>query len=245
MPAINEILIFENAPSEIALVKESLGPNWLVHSNPSLNNLEEFFLKTFPDLIICDMDTLGCQALEIIERLQILSESPIVVKSRKLDREDKLKLYQLGIAHCVAAPFIREELASVFTPYLMRSQSHQKHQWKNNVAFQSLLALRNHNHSNYKSLNNLLDLLTAQIAQALNHLSAAQELEDIPAAEDASAVINQCLVEIQILFQNNRRQDRGVSKLLKTLREDLQLVGADHLDDSAQQKNVEVSKITF
>lgn len=228
-----EILVLEGNEKEVDLIEEILGKTQSYHQLCNPINLEAFFSENRVDLIIANEDTLGGDPLATIARMQVITDAPIILMSEKTSTDFKQQAFNCGIHGLVTFPIIRQELASVVAPLLSSLSKENQSDIKNNKAIRTILQQRNLNQSIYLHLNQLIDLLSTSPNGNTNTNQQAAETES--RAEKDAQWLDACLLEIQTIYQNNRRLDNSFKCILDSVKADLAVVPSN-LPSSPQQE---------
>lgn len=211
-----EILVLDANEIEKELIRKVLGSSANCHEMVNSIELEAFFSAMTIDLIIADDVALGGDPLATIARLQVLTDAPIILKSKRISLDFKRQAFNCGIQGLISSPLIEQELSNSVEPVLKNLGAEDRVDVKNNTAVKTILSQRHLNQSIFLHLNQLIELLSSTPNVNTNDISQTEQLN--------ARWLDACLLEIQTIYQNNRRLDNSFKNILNSIKADLSVV---------------------
>lgn len=184
------ILIVDDHPTNIALLEDILGEEYVLAAATSGEEALALVSPFQPDLILLDIMMPGVNGYETCRRLREMPafrHVKILMVSAKARVEDRLRGYEVGADDYITKPFDEEELLAKVQVYLRLKSVEEVDQLKSN-----LLAMLSHKtltplHGVLAPLNTLLDEET---------LDAAERQELLQMAIDSAAVLAELVEKI-------------------------------------------------
>lgn len=132
----SRVLVVDDDPTNLAIVKELLGDSYEVRTVSNGQDALEVILNFRPALILLDIMMPGIDGYEVCKRIRMtpsLMNTRIIMVSAKATVEDRLKGYQIGADDYIVKPFSTDELLAKVRVYLRMQSIREAEDFEHNI----------------------------------------------------------------------------------------------------------------
>ncbi|MCW4025847.1 MAG: response regulator transcription factor [Candidatus Bathyarchaeota archaeon] len=112
---LQKILVIEDSPEIVEAIDLTIGIRWprtkIIATESGVESLE-LIEKEKPDLVILDLGLPDLNGFEVLRRLRLFSQVPVIVLTIRSDEADIVKGLELGANDYIVKPFRQMELLS-------------------------------------------------------------------------------------------------------------------------------------
>ena len=132
----SRVLVVDDDPTNLAIVKELLGDSYEVRTVSTGQDALEVILNFRPALILLDIMMPGIDGYEVCKRIRMtpsLMNTRIIMVSAKATIADRLKGYQIGADDYIVKPFSTDELLAKVRVYLRMQSIREAQEFENDI----------------------------------------------------------------------------------------------------------------
>jgi two-component system KDP operon response regulator KdpE len=113
MPDLNRILIIDDSEDVVEAISVALQIRWpqlkIISTGEGEEGLE-LVIKRSPDIIILDLGLIDISGFEVLKRIRLVSNIPVIILTVRGDEADIIKGLELGADEYIVKPFRQLEL---------------------------------------------------------------------------------------------------------------------------------------